>query len=758
MYSKKLKMIMSKTVDMASAHQLKEYSVEMLVSEILQDEEVRSFLESKSISVENILGDLDMAIVTYIEDKKDQETNKESATGDIFTSDVLARASLDIEKSTASISEIDVFNILSAVLMSEQTEAFEILDSYEITRSTFREKLEGQEAQDDEAYFNDNSEQDYNQQQQQKGAEQDPLKGLLISLNDRARQGKIDPMIGRQKEIHEIATILARKTKNNPVITGNPGVGKTAVIEGLAKKIVDGDVVEELKGKEIFSLNLGAMLAGTKYRGEFEQRVVALVEKMKTPNAIIFIDEIHTIIGAGSSTNGTDMSNLLKPHLTSGELTVIGATTNEEYVQVFEKNGSLARRFNEVKIKELGLQETIELLHGIKGYFASHHSVDYQEGVMEEIVKLSNRYISQKHFPDKAIDLLDQISAEVRLDKSREPEVKLKDVLTIVSRTTGVPMDSMEDNSTNKVILDLESVLKEKVFGQDSAIEAVSESMMLSYAGLKREDKPIGSFLCVGPTGVGKTELAKVLSNRLNMPLIRYDMSEFMEKHSVSRLLGSTAGYVGYEEGGQLLRDLRDNPYSVVLFDEYEKAHPDLQNIFLQILDEGFIKDAQGRLVDFRNTIILFTSNAGVMRTASELRSIGFKADHAQKAGVNLEEIEKRFTPEFRNRLSATLKFNPLNEDSITFIAEKAINQIVSLLEENKGIKVSFTKEVAQMIGTLGFDPAMGARPIERKADDLLSKELAKLILSKGLSTGDKISVLKKKGKEELSFRTKKVS
>lgn len=760
MYSKKLKDIMDRTMKTANQYKLKEYSVEMLVSEILQDEEVRNFLERKSVSVDNILSDLDVAISMFVDENKETLSNNEEtiATGDIFISDVIARASFDIEKSTASISEIDVFNILTAVLMSEQTEAFAILDAYEITRSTFREKLESQDSEEEETYFN-MYEDENSQAQKDPNAKKDPLKGLLVSLNDQARKGRIESIIGREEEIHEIATILARKSKNNPIITGEPGVGKTAVIEGLAKKIIDGDVVDELKDKEIVSLNVGAMIAGTKYRGDFEEKFVLLMEQLKKPNVIVFIDEIHTIVGAGAASSSPDLSNLLKPHLTSGELTVIGATTNDEYSQIIEQNGSLSRRFNQVKVKELGKEETVHLLKGVQQNFENHHGISYADGVMELIVKLSARHLPEKHFPDKALDLLDQISAEVRLDKSREQEVKLVDVLKIISRTTGVPIDTMEDNSTNKAILDLEKTLKENVFGQNAAIEEISNSMMLSYAGLKRENKPIGSFLCVGPTGVGKTEMAKVLSKRLNMNLLRLDMSEFMDKHSFSRLLGAPAGYAGYDQDGQFRKELKEHPHSVVLLDEYEKAHPDIQNIMLQILDEGVIKDARGRLVDFRNTIILMTSNAGVMRTASELRTIGFNANHSQHAGVNMQEISKQFTPEFRNRLSGVLNFSPLEKESITFIANKAINEITKLVELNKGIKITFTEDVAKSIGEEGFDPAMGARPIERKADELISKNLAKIILQKDLKSGDKIKItLKKKkneeDKQEFTFKT----
>jgi ATP-dependent Clp protease ATP-binding subunit ClpA len=752
MYSKKLKMFMEKTKETALRNNVKEFSLEMLVSEILKDEAVISLLENNKIPTINLKRDITMAVEDYISKMSLNEKIQE-ATADLAIADVLSRASLDIKKHRSSddvestAREISEYNILAAILMSEKTVSFGIFSSYGIRRGMFMEQMEsGQDSQTD-----------YSQQiPQQHGQEEEDEKvpGLLINLNEEYKAGRLQPMIGRENEVHDMATVLARKTKNNPIITGKPGVGKTAIVEGLASRIVEGDVPEALLDKEVYSLNIGALLAGTKYRGDFEKRVMGLMKQMKNPKFIVFIDEIHTILGAGSSGGGAvDMANLLKPYLTSGEVTIIGATTDEEYTQIFEKNGALSRRFNEIKVKELGQNETVQLLYGISSTFSDYHGLSYEEGVMEEIVALSARYLATQQFPDKAIDLLDQTSAEVRIKQNENKLVTRKDVLSVVSRRAGVPVDSMENNETNKAILDLETKLKENVFGQPDAIEKVSEAMMLSYAGLKRENKPIGSFLCVGPTGVGKTELAKVLAKELTMPLIRFDMSEYMEEQAAAKLLGSPAGYVGYDDGGLLYKELRSQPYSVVLFDEFEKAHPKIFNVFLQILDEGIIKDSQGHDIDFRNTVILFTSNAGVKTTASEKNSIGFGADHSAKHDIDMEKIKASFAPEFRNRLSDTLEFKPLKEDSINFIATKAIKNLGNQLFASKGIQMKFSEEVAEFIGNAGFDPAMGARPIERKAEELISKPLARKILMEGLSKGDKITISKRKGKEELSFR-----
>ncbi len=751
MFSKKLKMFMEKTKENALRNNVKEFSLEMLISEILKDEAVISLLENNKIPTINLTRDITMAVEDYIS-KMSLNEKVQEAKFDLAIADVLSRASLDIKKHRSSDNvestarEISEYNILAAVLMSEKTLSFRLFNAYGIRRGMFMEQMES----------NQESQADYSQQapQQLQEEEDEKVPGLLINLNEEYKAGRLQPMIGRENEVHDMATVLARKTKNNPIITGKPGVGKTAIVEGLASRIVEGDVPEALLGKEVYSLNIGALLAGTKYRGDFEKRVVSLMKQMKNPKFIVFIDEIHTILGAGSSGGGAvDMANLLKPYLTSGEVTIIGATTDEEYTQIFEKNGALSRRFNEIKVKELGKNETIQLLYGISSTFSDYHGLSYEEGVMEEIVALSGRYLATQQFPDKAIDLLDQASAEVRIKKNENKLVTRKDVLSVVSRRAGVPVDSMEDNETNKAILDLEEKLKENVFGQDGAIEKVSEAMMLSYAGLKRENKPIGSFLCVGPTGVGKTELAKVLAKELTMPLIRFDMSEYMEEQAAAKLLGSPAGYVGYDDGGLLYKELRSKPYSVVLFDEFEKAHPKIFNVFLQILDEGVIKDSQGHEIDFRNTVILFTSNAGVKTTASEKNSIGFGADHSAKHDIDMEKIKASFAPEFRNRLSDTLEFKPLKEDSINFIATKAIKNLGDQLFASKGIQMKFSEEVAEFIGNAGFDPAMGARPIERKAEELISKPLARKILMEGLSKGDKITISKRKGKEEFSFR-----
>lgn len=757
MFSNKLTIIIKTTSEMAKKCNLKEFPLEMVIQNILEDMDVKDFFNEKNISVDSIQKELTESIQSYIAENQ-QSIKQDEVEGDIFYSNVVSRASLDMKIASSSKKnmEIDVYNILAATLITDNTEASVILRDLGVRREMFLEKLEKLQEDNYDDYPDD-----FSGAYDEMGEEEEKVqKGILINLNEEVKRGRISSLIGREDEINRMSTILARKTKNNPIITGDPGVGKTAIIEGLAYKIVNNDIVDELKDKEIYSLNMGLLLSGTKYRGDFEKRIQSVIAEMKDPKKILFIDEIHTILGAGASGGQVDMANLLKPSLTSGEFTVIGATTNEEYIKIFEKNGALARRFNEIQVKELDLEETITLLHGIKDDFAKHHKVSYQDGVLEEIAHLSDRYINNKHFPDKAIDMLDEVSAIVSINRKEDKVVNKIDVFALVSRIVGVPVDAMQDNETNKAILDLESAISQKVFGQDLAIKKVSEAMMLSYAGIKKESKPLGSFLCIGPSGVGKTELAKALATTLNMHVARFDMSEYMDSTSSKKLLGSDPGYIGFEEGGELFNQMHNNPYSVVLFDEFEKAHDSIQNIFLQILDEGSIKDGQGRMIDFKNSIIIFTSNAGVVTENQALHGMGFGAVH-KETDINMEEIKKRFRPEFRNRLSSILEFNPLTKTSTSLIANKAISEVYDLLLKNKGISMKWSEAVSDFIGQEGFDPTMGARPIERKVEELISKETAKLILTKGLTEGSKITISLMKAKKEgdkpkLKFITKK--
>ena len=743
MFSKNLESIMSETKREAESLNIAVYPLELLIKNIILKENVLEFFNENKVEVKNLLNELEISIKEYVQEYNRDKEIEEGC--DLFTVDVIALASLDVKKQEAISQENNLlmteYNILSATLRSENSEAYRILNMFDITYKMFLSKRnsESQESgidlKETEDYFESNS---YGIQPKKEEAK----KSYLVNLNEKVIKGKIGELVGRDLEILKISTILSRKSKNNPIVIGKSGVGKTALVEGLAHMIVNNNVIDSLKGKTIYSLDLGAIVSGTKYRGEFEQRLDNVIKQIKKEDAILFIDEVHSIINSSNGSSGVDISGQLLPHLTSGELTVIGATTIEDYLKTFMKNAPLNRRFNKVNIDELTEYETIELMSSIKETYEDYHQVKYEDGVIEKIVKLTGRYLYESQFPDKALDVFDEVAAVVKIDKTRKTKaITLNDVYNVISRVTQLPLESIKDNGTNKSIINLADKIKETLYGQDEAVEAVSEAMMLSYAGLKRENKPIGSFLCVGPTGVGKTELAKALSNRLNMNFVRFDMSEYMDQMSATKFLGATDGYIGSDNDGTLRVALKESPYSVVLFDEFEKAHPVIQNIFLQILDEGEIKDSKGRMISFKNTIILFTSNAGVDHSST---SMGFNIDNSD-SGINMKVIENKFKPEFRNRITKIIEFKPLLDDTIEKVANKSIKEIADLLFNNRGISVKWNKAVNKYISEEGFDKKMGARPIERKVESLISKELSKLILENDLKESDTIKITKVK-------------
>lgn len=752
--SKRMQDIVDKTSMMGVEYGIEYFPIELVLKNILDTEpEVSDFLSENNCNIEKIKKELDKEIKKYVKENKVDSVKNCKAS--VFFQSSISRSMVEIKISDKKIAtEVDVFHIFASSLLLDTSKVSEILHDNGLRREMFVDILEKEIENDDNQSYEEN----YSEEEMQ-GQDGEKMPNPLINLTEKARKGEFKDIIGRTDELKRISTILARKNKNNPIIIGESGVGKTALVEGLAYKISKNLVDDSLKGQEIYQLDLTTLLSGTKYRGDFEQRVKSLIHRIEKENCILFIDDIHTILGAGSTGGAPDMSEFLKPALTNGRFKVIGATSSKDYQETFEKKTSLARRFNEVIVKEMTKEETLNLLKGVESEYKSHHKVSYQEGLFEDIIKLCDRYITKNHFPDKALDILDEVSATVRLN-SDDKVVKHEDLVKLIAKTVNVPIDSMEDNSTNKAILKLADKIKEGVFGQDSAVEKVSNAMKLSFAGVKRKNKPMGSFLCVGPTGVGKTELAKQLAQNLNMTLARFDMSEYTDVMGVKKLLGAEAGYVGYQEGGLLLKKLKDNPYSVVLFDEFEKAHPEIKNIFLQILDEGYISDAQGRLVDFKNTIILFTSNAGVMVHNQERNGIGFNTAH-KKAGVNMEVINQQFPPEFRNRLTGVVEFNSLTKESTTMIAHKSIQDIANQLSETRGIVLTWSEDVARFIGEEGFDEAMGARPIEREVEKSISLHLSDIILEKELGNKDKVSLTLSKPKKDedkptIKFTTRK--
>lgn len=644
------------------------------------------------------------------------------------------------------------------------------------------------------------------------------LDSLARDLTKLAREKRLDPVVGRAKEVKRLIQILSRRTKNNPVLVGEPGVGKTAIAEGLAQKIINGEVPEDMQNKRLMMLDMGALVAGTKYRGEFEDRMKKIIDEIYQDGQIIlFIDELHTLIGAGGAEGAIDASNILKPALARGELQTIGATTLDEYQKYIEKDSALERRFARVQVDEPTPEEAEEILRGLRPRYEEHHGVEISDDALHAAVQLSVRYINSRQLPDKAIDLMDESAAKVRLDKTDESseladlqneianlieekeaairqqdfeaaarlrikekkltqqltevafmEVKeasgyadsvtAEDVATVVSQWTGVPLQQMEKKESER-LLDLEKILHQRVVGQEEAVKAVARSIRRARSGLKDPNRPIGSFMFLGPTGVGKTELAKALAEAMfgsEDALVRVDMSEFMEKYSTSRLIGSPPGYVGYDEGGQLTEKIRSKPYSVILLDEVEKAHPDVFNILLQVLDDGHLTDAKGRKVDFRNTILIMTSNIGAQQIREE-KSVGFNVtdltkDHQAMQKRILEELKKAFRPEFLNRVDETVVFQSLGEGEIHEIVKIMSKAIIKRLG-NQDIQLKITPSAIDVIGKAGFDPEYGARPIRRALQKEVEDRLSEALLSGQIHLGDKVTIGASKGSITLNVK-----
>ena len=582
---------------------------------------------------------------------------------------------------------------------------------------------------------------------------QDPLSQFASNLNKLAEQGKIDPLIGRKDELERTVQVLCRRRKNNPLFVGEAGVGKTALAEGLAKKIVDKEVPEILNGCTIYSLDLGALLAGTKYRGDFEKRLKAVINQLKKQKgAILFIDEIHTIIGAGAASGGAmDASNLIKPVLASGELKCIGSTTYQEYRGIFEKDRALTRRFQKIDVSEPTVEETVQILEGLKSRFEQHHEVKYTRQAIRAAVELSDRYINDRHLPDKAIDVIDEAGANQRMQvpSKRKKTIGLKEVESIVAKIARIPPKTVSTDDRT-ALKNLERDLKLVIYGQDEAIETLSTAIKLSRAGLGNEQKPIGSFLFAGPTGVGKTEVTRQLANIMGIELIRFDMSEYMERHTVSRLIGAPPGYVGFDQGGLLTEAINKHPHAVLLLDEIEKAHPDVFNLLLQVMDHGTLTDNNGRKADFRNVIIVMTTNAGADRLNRP--SIGFsQQDHSTDG---METIKKFFTPEFRNRLDAIIQFKQLSTEIITQVVDKFLFEFEAQLEE-KGVSLLVDDEARTWLAMHGYDPYMGARPMARVIQENIKKPLAEELLFGKLASGGSVHITVEDDKLHMEMESK---
>lgn len=637
---------------------------------------------------------------------------------------VLQRAVFHVQSSGKQ--EVTGANVLVAIFSEQESQAVYFLKSQSVSRLDVVNyithgisKVPGHEG----------LEHDQQPEQEQEGGDPDqqPLENFTTNLNAEAKAGRIDPLIGRADEVERVAQILSRRRKNNPLLVGESGVGKTAIAEGLAKRIVDGDVPEILKESVVYSLDMGALLAGTKYRGDFEKRLKNLLADLKKrEGAILFIDEIHTIIGAGAASGGVmDASNLLKPLLSSGQMRCIGSTTFQEYRGIFEKDRALSRRFQKVDVSEPSVEDTFLILKGLKSRFESHHDIQYTDAALKTAAELSARYINDRFLPDKAIDVIDEAGAYQRLqtEEHRADSIDVPEIEAIVAKIARIPPKSV--SSDDKASLEkLEDNLKMVVFGQDQAITELSASIKLARAGLKAPDKPIGSFLLAGPTGVGKTEVTKQLAKLLGLELIRFDMSEYMERHTVSRLIGAPPGYVGFDQGGLLTDAVTKHPHSVVLLDEIEKAHPDLFNLLLQVMDHGSLTDNNGRKADFRNVILVMTTNAGAESISR--RSIGFtEQDHHSDAS---EAINRLFTPEFRNRLDSVVTFAPLPEEVVMTVVDKFLVELQSQLDD-KHVVLHVDDEARRWLVDKGYDRTMGARPMARVIQEHIKKPLAELVL-----------------------------
>lgn len=588
--------------------------------------------------------------------------------------------------------------------------------------------------------------------QKRKGA----LDAFAVNLVEKARTGKIDDLIGRESELERTMQVLCRRKKNNPIYVGEAGVGKTAIAEGLALKIANGDVPEPLKQSVVFSLDLTALLAGTKYRGDFEQRMKAVLKELKSiPHAILFIDEIHTIIGAGATEGAMDASNMLKPMLASGELRCIGATTYQEYRTIFEKNRALARRFQKIDVGEPSVKDTIKILQGLKEKLEEHHNVKYTQGAIVSSAELSKKYLHERFLPDKAIDLLDEAGAANRLlPKSKQKaSITDRDIENLIAKQVQIPSKNVSMNDKSR-LKNLNRDLKMLIYGQDEAIEQVSSALKLNQSGLSTGEKPIGSFLFAGPTGVGKTELAKQLAHAMSVKFLRYDMSEYMEKHAVSRLIGAPPGYVGFDQGGLLTEEVNKHPYSVILFDEIEKAHPDLMNILLQVLDYGFLTDNNGRRSDFRNTVIIMTTNAGAHDSMLSA-PVGLGSAPAIVGANNKKAIQKYFSPEFLNRMDGIVYFKGLDRSIVLNVVDKFLIELENLLSD-KGISIFVSDEVRNWVATKGYDSKYGARPIQRFIQEKIKRPLVDEVLFGKLEKGGHVNVTMEKEEVKFDFQEKK--
>ena len=736
MFSKDLEYAIGQCYKHAREARHEYMTVEHLLLALLDNPSAESVLKACGADFVRLRSDLESAIASSVSVLADDDARDTQAT--LGFQRVLQRAVYHVQSSGKT--EVTGANVLVAIFGEKDSYAVYYLNQQGVTRLDVVNYISHgitKSGESPESGGHDGGEPAVESEAGE--GKSDPLTEFTNNLNALAREGKIDPLVGRGEEIERTIQVLCRRRKNNPLYVGEAGVGKTALAEGLAKRIVDGDVPEVLSDATIYSLDLGALVAGTKYRGDFEKRLKAILGALKkVPNAVLFIDEIHTIIGAGSASGGTmDASNLIKPALASGELRCIGSTTFQEYRGIFEKDRALARRFQKIDVVEPTVHEAVEILRGLRTKYEAHHGVTYADEAIQAAVDLSVKHINDRLLPDKAIDVIDEAGARQRLMpmESRKSRIDVEEVETIVAKMARIPPKQVSA-SDKDVLQHLERNLKMVIFGQDPGIETLTSAIKLARSGLANPDKPIGSFLFAGPTGVGKTEVTRQLALQLGIELVRFDMSEYMEPHSVSRLIGAPPGYVGFDQGGLLTEKIVKTPHCVLLLDEVEKAHPDIFNILLQVMDRGILTDTNGREANFRNVVLVMTTNAGAAQAAR--RSIGFtRQDHSTDA---MEVIRRSFTPEFRNRLDAVVQFQPLGFEHILRVVDKFLIELEALLHE-KNVALSATPTARDWLAEHGFDPLMGARPMARVIQDKIKRPLADELLFGKLVGGGRVSI-----------------
>jgi len=743
MLNQELELSLNMAFARAREHRHEFMTVEHLLLALLSNPSAREALEACSVDIVTLLQELEAFIeqTTPVLPVSEEERDTQPT---LSFQRVLQRAVFHVQSSGRS--EVAGANVLVAIFSEQESQAAYLLRKHEVSRLDVVNFI-SHGTRKDEPGASPGAENPVNEEQ---AGGEERMENFTTNLNQLARVGGIDPLIGRDKELERAIQVLCRRRKNNPLLVGESGVGKTAIAEGLAWRIVQGDVPEVIKDCTIYSLDIGSLLAGTKYRGDFEKRFKALLKQLEQDtSSILFIDEIHTIIGAGAASGGqVDAANLIKPLLSSGKIRVMGSTTYQEFSNIFEKDRALARRFQKIDITEPTVEETVQILNGLKPKYEAHHDVRYTAKAVRAAVELAVKYINDRHLPDKAIDVIDEAGARARLMpvSKRKKTVNVADIETVVARIARIPEKSVSasDRDTLKTLGDR---LKMLVFGQDNAIEVLTEAIKMSRAGLGQDRKPVGSFLFAGPTGVGKTEVTVQLARALGIELLRFDMSEYMERHTVSRLIGAPPGYVGFDQGGLLTDAVIKHPHAVVLLDEIEKAHPDVFNLLLQVMDNGMLTDNNGRKADFRNVVLVMTTNAGVRET--ERKSIGLiQQDNSTDA---MEEIKKIFTPEFRNRLDNVIWFKHLDRVVIHQVVDKFIVELQAQLDA-KGVSLEVSDEARDWLADKGYDKAMGARPMARAVQENLKKPLANELLFGSLVDGGSVSVALDKEKNQLTY------